>query len=151
MVNPRWCKGNPTEIHTSSQYSATKPVSFLSHHPLVPLLNWNSSRTALKFTSLAFFLIIIAFVDNGARIICYRGMSWSRNFLNYTSFFAQEENFILPAFAFCCHHHRRRPKNMSIVGHSRYIWNRHNIFLTIILHSWIARAVSPSQPGRYRI
>lgn len=38
--------------------------------------------TALKFIP-RFFLIIIAFVDNGAGIICYRGMSWSRNFLNY--------------------------------------------------------------------
>lgn len=53
---------------------------------------------ALKFTSfllflisLFFFLIIIAFVDNGPRIICYRGMSWGRNFLNYL---VSQTNFV---------------------------------------------------------
>lgn len=37
----------------------------------------------IKVYHLRFFLIIIAFVDNGPGIICYREMSRSRNFLNY--------------------------------------------------------------------
>lgn len=43
----------------------------------------NRAAHCIKVYHLRFFLIIIAFVDNGPGIICYREMSWSRNFLNY--------------------------------------------------------------------
>lgn len=49
----------------------------------------------IKVYHLRFFLIIIAFVDNGPGIICYREMSWSRNFLNY---FGSQLFFFRPRF-----------------------------------------------------
>lgn len=64
----------PRELRARRRYNIQRQRFF--RRPL-------TGTHCIKVYPRRFFLIIIAFVDNGPGIICYREMSWSRNFLNY--------------------------------------------------------------------
>lgn len=83
-----WVKrgGCPRELRARRRYNIQRRRFFR-----MPLTGTHCIKVYPRF-----FLIIIAFVDNGPGIICYREMSWSRNFLNY--FVPSDQLFFPPPF-----------------------------------------------------